>query len=261
MNIENFIDTLRQPNPIVQLIYNGKLKTQMQKLSEEDRGWRYFCYLLEKGNTGLGVSSKQDLSYSPDNILSLCLKLGIKTDEGLFSFVENMKAIDVDGLIDCHSPKLSIVQNNLREIDYDRLYSEILNSVICEKNVSFSPQMDSKYLLPHADEVDYILRQCPFDKLEYKAEGRDCDDYAFLLRAFLSENGYGNITIPYVTIYAYKDGKFAFAHAVNLLLYYNDTDDFIIQYLEPQSDIRWNVFEPMRVGLTKYDTKVRYILL
>jgi|SRR6056297_410261 len=262
MNIQDFCNLLNVGNPLQQMLANINLERDMHKICETDKGWRYFCYLLEKGNTGCTDSISKRFMYDPSNILALCLKLGIKTDTDLYNFVNYMKTINVEGLIDCHSPTLKELltidpDNPIKEMNYISVKNIIETNCPIEDTLRYSEQFDSIYLSPNKKQVEYCLQQCVFDKLEYKAQGRDCEDYAFLFRTFLARNGYGNLTIPYISINVYdEDGTIKFAHGINLIIY----NDGTCQFMEPQSDRLWNPQEKMPWGLNKYDFKIRYVL-
>jgi len=261
ISINEFLSPLRKDNKFMQMINNNKLKSQMRRLSKSHKGWKYFCYLLETGNTGVTATSRFDLSYDPDNIAALCLKLGFKTDQDLYSFVENINKINTDGLIDCHSPTLDIPEYYLRKETYQNVIDVIKKEAPCEKNLKIFEQLDNDYYLINSKIISYILKQCPIDKYKFQAESRDCDDYAFMLRAFLSECGYGNLAIPYVTVNVYEEDEFVFAHGINLICGFNDKSDLELSFLEPQSDTIWGVDEKMTWGLNKYDVRIRQILL
>jgi len=263
MDIENFCNKLKGNNLFEQITLNNRLELEMKKICETDKGWKYFCFLLENGNTGNTKSMPVNSRYDPSNILALCLKLGLKTDKDLYDFVGFMSNIDVDGLIECHSPTLKDilnidVDNPIKEMTYDSIKSIIKNNFPIEKTLKYSEQLDSIYLSPNKKQVEYCLQQCISDQLKYKANSRDCDDYAFIFRTFLSKNGYGNLTIPYVSINVYNDDDtIKFAHGVNIIIY----NDGSCKFLDPQSDKLWNADEKMPWGVSNYNIKIRYIII
>jgi hypothetical protein len=262
MDIEKFCEKLTSKNIFEQIMLNNRLETEMNKICKTDKGWKYFCFLLENGNTNNTKSIPNNSRYDPSNILALCLKLGLKTDTDLYNFVEYMNTIDVDGLIECHSPSLKELlkidpDNPIKEMTYISVKNIIKNLFPVEDSLIYSEQLDSIYLSPNKKQVEYCLQQNITGQLKYIANRRDCDDYAFMFRSFLSINGYGNLTIPYVSINVYNDdGNIKFAHGINIIIY----NDGTCKFMDPQSDKLWNPSEKMPWGMKKYNIKIRYIL-
>jgi hypothetical protein len=260
MTIIELTDSLRQGNPIVQAIFDNNLKTELKRLGETQNGWKFFCYLLEKGYTGTNIASKKNISYSPDNILALCQKLGIKTDTELYAWIEANDKIQTDNLLDCLDPSLELT--TLKPIEHRELLHFIIQECPFEYNYQLSERFDMDYQIFHESEIQKILSTCPIDNFKYIAESRDCDDFAMMTRSWLAMKGYGNLSIPYVTINCYQNNKIEFAHGINLMIYYTDNSPMNAVFLEPQKDKMWPVDEQMPWGLSKkYDIKIRYLLM
>ncbi len=82
---------------------------------------------------------------------------------------------------------------------------------------------DNEYTLCHYDDVAYFLAINEIDKMSYKKEEFDCDDFATALWGDFSKPPFSGLTIGLV---------WTNVHALNLVI----TDDYKILFLEPQTD-------------------------
>lgn len=255
MQIEELINLFRINDTAKQNSLNLETEKSLKELAKTHQGWKLFCHMLEMGDTGY-YEDHQVKTYDPDNMLSLCNKLNIKTDIKLYEFVDALKYKPV---IDIINPEFKLYKTEA--IKAQEIYDFIIKNAPQENNVDIVSNKDDVYQLIHEDEIDYMIKKCPINKLKYISTVRDCDDFAFMTKSWYATKGYGNITLPYVEVNCYYNGKYDFAHAINIIVFRNRDGDVDGKFFEPQNDKTWGFDSKMWMGLKPYDIKIRQILL
>ncbi|MBF0232292.1 MAG: hypothetical protein HQK65_04540 [Desulfamplus sp.] len=256
MTIDELIQPFKKSNAFEQFIQNNRTKRELNELGKAIPGWKMLCYMLERCNTDFSMISKFDMAYDPQNILALCDKLNIKTDQELYRWIESLSDISVDGIIDAFHPTISLT--NYLETDYRTIRNIIKTQCAITDNFIMHNPLDNEYLIINHDDIESLLTKCPTDKMKYIPERRDCDDYSIMMKGWLAECGYGNMAFPIVICNCYQNGNLVFVHAINLIISHKD-GSFICEYIEPQTDKRWKVTEQMTMGMQKYDIKIREV--
>ena len=102
--------------------------------------------------------------------------------------------------------------------------------------------LDNTYKLFPESQLDKFEKTAKFiANLKYVSERRDCDDYATMLRGYLSYEGYGNLTVPMIEVNQYdSSNKIKSAHAINLVI----TDKHRVLGYEPQLSKTFDMKKP-----------------
>jgi len=82
---------------------------------------------------------------------------------------------------------------------------------------------DNQYTLCHYDDVAYVLAYSQVNKLSYKSEDMDCDDFAAALWGEFSVPPWSKLAIGYL---------WTEVHALNCVV----TEDMKFLFMEPQTD-------------------------
>lgn len=109
-------------------------------------------------------------------------------------------------------------------------------ALVGKLHTSYSLRLgDSGYYLPTVDEVTQILNATQQERRTWIADRYDCDDFAYVLKAFTSTVAYINSGLAYGLSCGIIWGKFSWVdefHACNWIL----TSDRIFKLIEPQTD-------------------------
>lgn len=114
--------------------------------------------------------------------------------------------------------------------------------------------MDTAYRVPTKEQCMHILEKSPTHILKYIPEERDCDDFMRMMRGWLAENAYGNLSIGSTLFRAYKvDGSLYYVHAVNIMIYH-ENGELKVLIAEPQSaGTTWQLSEVAPRDVLKCD--------
>lgn len=250
-------------NPARQAEANAQLKTTFLALAKDHQGWKYFQHLIETGNTGFPDNTMHSQLYHPDNVISLCDKLGLVEYKDLMIWLEGNKLVSSAGLIDTHSPTIDLPQlDDSYKIRFSQVKKLVVDNCKLKYTHEWGKQFDPiLYTIP-AEAFDYIRRQCPIDRLKYIANKRDCDKFAFMTRSWLSLCGYGNLALCYVSVSCTEinEGRYKhrFNHGINLAVLQDSEGAWSLKYWEPQNDKTWGVGEPMPFGVKEYSIEQYY---
>lgn len=106
---------------------------------------------------------------------------------------------------------------------------------------------DNAYYVLNKPDIYNILENSAVDMLTYMAEGRDCEDFANLLKCYVRRYGYGNTTLAVIelNLFKIKDSSGIFhtqfaAHAINLVYYFDGNGKKKVAMIEPQTDTLLN---------------------
>ncbi len=117
----------------------------------------------------------------------------------------------------------------------------------------FSLQIhDEQYFCPSMDDVKVLLEKNKVDKLEYIEDKFDCDDFAFILKAYFIKQAYKDKKRRYpYSLGLIMGGKLLgnIPHAINFII----TEKLKILLIEPQTDA---ILKP-----TKNDREIYFIYM
>jgi hypothetical protein len=115
--------------------------------------------------------------------------------------------------------------------------------------------VDSKYRVPFDEGLNEIISACPSDSYKYVKNARDCEDFVRIFLGWLSQHGYGDLSIGWVRGWLhFKDSKIF--HAMcwgvtdeNLWIFEPQNDRHKWIWGEPVRLLLANDFEPTRMGI------------
>lgn len=226
--LKNYYADLTNPfSPILQTSLNFKLRNELNLLSKTMPTVKWLLFVLDRR-----CRHYSSVVYA-DQIVELCSLIGIETPEELVSF--DLSKIQIEELINWIDPDFSDIKKG-KEVNASWIQQKIESSgFILEKSCQWQFNDRVYYTVP-LNSLNFIISKSPVYLLPYQPEGRDCDDFAKMFCAFLSYKGHGNLTIGEAFYKAYnKDGKYLFAHAVNLVI----VDDNSVYLIEPQTNEKY----------------------
>lgn len=136
-------------------------------------------------------------------------------------------AID-DGGVEAHPDGI--------QLDASEITQLIVQALVGKLHSTYSLRLgDSGYYLPTVDEVTQIITATQHERRTWIAERYDCDDFAYVLKAFVSSVAYVNSGLTYGLSCGIIWGKFSWVdefHACNWII----TSDRTFRLVEPQTD-------------------------
>lgn len=120
------------------------------------------------------------------------------------------------------------------DVELERNLSHNLSGMLDPHFGSNINLADSNYYLPTKREVEELYAASELNNFKYDAESMDCDDYALLFKAWVTQTAYkDNRRRPPMAL-GMVWGKVPFAHALNIFI---NQDDKQIYLLEPQTGV------------------------
>ena len=224
--------------------YNERLKQDMEAWSQNNPALQW-----------LNVITKEKYpDFHPDHVGQVCVEIfGTDVWEDLEPILNKLAVIDIEKVQEIFKPKLI-----LKTVS-PATSQEVLGA-LKGLNVHW---LDSKYQVIDKTELEDFCRQLPAWKTKYVAESHDCDDFAIATKAYLAEQGYGNLACGYCEYNAYNGDEHVLSHAVNIIVVKEDGE--LKPYLiEPQKNAKiWNIDEPSGTfwGLGVDRIEVRFVMM
>jgi len=241
----------RHENPVTQFGLCSRLKSDIANLAKTNSSMKWFLWLLDWHATRGGSR----MAIHPNEIQVACDFLEIETYEELINI--NLNSINVDGMFNVINPPFPLDKNKMVKISGPVIKNAIVKKTDSEKNCIWHFRDNEYMLIRYVKDLQAIVTANPSDKYSYIAEKRDCDDFASrLFRAWLSENGIGNISIIEAEVNNYDvNGKGVSAHSLNIAVV-GTPENLDVKFVEPQNDRIWNPREPAP-GLGNLTQKIR----
>jgi len=185
----------------------------LREASSNLPGWYWLHGLCLRA---AGANSLDDLTTNihPDDVMEVAKALTNSDDPTVEEFVNFANLYNK-----VNSKKLiSLISNSpptlppLRVIQTPELFTRILAAT----NQNYGPDLfkgnvwleDTDYQLLTDEALDLLCSKCPSKKFKWVAESRDCDDISRIVWGWLSQAGYGNVTVFVASIWAIgQDGN------------------------------------------------------
>lgn len=189
-----------------------KLKFDLQQVEKQGQGWRLIVGFIRRAAGASPDDTSADIH--PDDVLTVAKWFKVTTLEEFANLAQACNFIDANGLLQGISSDFVIDYDKLQTVSYEYMTSIFKRDLPLEKDIEFQ-QLDSEYKMLDWPTLELILKKCPSKKLQWRAERSDCDDIARVFTAWLSQLGYGNLTLGYYEINLYDDkGNSTGAHAI-----------------------------------------------
>jgi hypothetical protein len=151
------------------------------------------------------------------------------------------------------APQCSVAAADLAPLQWAEL--ESARAAQCDTAADYrGTNSDNWYLIPTEAQLRTIARECVSWRYQHtNTEAGDCDDFTSIARAWLSDQGIGNLAAGKVIARHFAKGLFLYSHAP-LLAFSRETvgDPVIAWWWEPQTGILYPTSHAALGNQTKY---------
>jgi hypothetical protein len=184
-------------------------------------------------------------SFHPSTALAIFESLNLNTYQEIYDWIHGLNIPD-QSLTSLVWPELNL--GELKKAGSQTIKKAVLNQAKVIPHLT-----DGVYQLVPEDQISYILDLCPSGDMQYIPDRRDCDDFARIMRGWLSEQGYGNLAIGHCEYKVFDSrNNIIIYHAVNMAV----TESLDIFIIEPQSDSKfWQLSDTIKqyMGASRYE--------
>ena len=209
-----------------------KLREGIAALESVGKGGQLLAGLMRRASGGDARDKSVLVTTAAASSVLACFP-AIETFNDLANFA-GANVVDAERLLGIISPDQSLDIGPLRSTTYAEIKDRIQGEGYDISTVAWWKETDREYKMLTDEALDKIMQACPSQRLQYRADQMDCDDYTRVMRGWLASVGLGNCTVGNLEFHVYgspitHNTLPVGAHSMGIVV-----TETRVAYLEPQ---------------------------